>query len=117
MVIEVSRTKESYQQLLDGATLKHFSNNTTVQIWVGAKLFAGGRMKYMFRLRDQVNGGALQGSGATTDLISLGQPTTIQFIIPKSRLLAGKSPIDYDLLFNAWAERPASSRYPRHGYR
>jgi len=70
------------------------NTSRTIQIWVGAKLFAGhgGRMKYMFRLRDQVNGGALQGSGATTDFISLGQPTTIQFIIPQSRIFWGVNP-------------------------
>lgn len=94
IVIEVSKTNESYQQLLDDADIKHFSNDTSIQIWVGVKLFPGygGRMKCMFRLRDQVNGGTLAGSGASTDFIPLNQPTTAQFIIPKARVFWGVNP-------------------------
>jgi hypothetical protein len=73
MVIEVSKTNESFQQLLDDANMKHLSNATSIQICVGVKLYSehGGRMRCMFRLRDQANGGILAGSGATTDFISL----------------------------------------------
>ena len=94
IVIEVSKTNESYQQLLDDAAIKHFSNDTSIQVWVGVKLFPGygGRMKCMFRLRDQVNGGTLAGSGASTDFIPLNQPTTAQFIIPKAHVFWGVNP-------------------------
>lgn len=94
MVIEVSKTNESYQQLFDNADTKHFSNATSIQIWVGVKLYPGhgGRMRCMFRLRDQANGGILAGSGATTDFISLDQPTTVEFIIPKARVFWGVNP-------------------------
>jgi hypothetical protein len=93
-VIEVSKTNKSYQQLLGDAAIKHFSNDTSIQIWIGVKLFPGygGRMKCMFRLRDQVNGGTLAGSGALTDFIPLNQPTTVQFIIPKAYVFWGVNP-------------------------
>jgi hypothetical protein len=94
VVIQVSGTNESYEQLLEDAAFKHFSNETSIQIWIGVKLYTsgGGRMKCMFRLRDQVNGGALAGSGASTGYISLNQPTTTQFIIPKARVFWGVNP-------------------------
>lgn len=77
IVLEVSKTNESFEQLLDDAALKHFSINTSVQIWIGTKLFPGhgSQFKAMFRLRDQVNGGVLAGSGAQTDFLPLNQPT------------------------------------------
>jgi hypothetical protein len=94
IVLEVSKTNEIFQQLLDDATLKHFSVDTSVQIWIGAKLFPGhgGRFKAMFRLRDQVNGGVLAGSGAQTDFLPLNQPTNVEFIIPKARVFWGLNP-------------------------
>jgi hypothetical protein len=94
MVIEVAKTNESYQELLDDCALKHFSNTTSVQVWIGVKLMdsLGGRMRCMFRLRDQTNGGVLAGSGATTGFIPLTQPTTIQFVIPKARIFWGVNP-------------------------
>jgi hypothetical protein len=88
LVIEVSKTNEPYQQLFTDASLKYFSNNINVQLWVGVKLYPeyGGRMRCMFRVRVQLNGGSLAGSGAATDYIPLNQPTTLEFIIPKARI-------------------------------
>jgi len=76
MIIEVSKTHESYNDLFDDAAIKHFSAQTTIRVWIGVKLYSGygGRLRCMFRLRDPVNGGILANSGATTDYISLHQP-------------------------------------------
>lgn len=88
MVIEISKIYESYNDLLDDAAIKHFSTQTSVQVWIGVKLNYGhgGRLRCLFRLRDPVNGGILANSGATADYISLHQPTSIEFIIPKSEV-------------------------------
>ena len=94
MVIEVSKTHESYNDLFDDATIKHFSAQTSVQVWVGVKLYDGhgGRFRCMFRLRDPINNGILPGSGASTDFLSIHQPTNIEFIIPKSQIYWGVNP-------------------------
>ena len=94
MVIEVSKTDETYNDLFDNAAIKHFSAQTTIRIWIGVKLCPGngGRLRCMFRLRDPVNDGILVSSGATTDYISLHQPTSIEFIIPKAEVFWGVNP-------------------------
>ena len=94
MVFEISKTHESSQDLMDDAHHKHFSPQTSVRVWLGIKLYDGygGRMRCMFRIRDPLNNGYLPNSGATTGYISLHQPTTIQFIIPKMELLWGVAP-------------------------
>ena len=87
VVIEVSKSHESFSDMFDDANIKHFSPLTSVRVWIGIKLTPGygGRMRAMFRLRDHVAGsGTLVGSGATTDYISMSQPTNVEFIIPKS---------------------------------
>ena len=94
MVIEISKNLESYNDLLDDAAIKHFSTQTSVRVWIGVKLHSGhgGRLRYKFRPRDPVNGGALANSGASTDYISLYHPTSIEFIIPKSEVFWGVKP-------------------------
>jgi len=94
MVLEISKTHESYLELFDDADNKHFSPQTTVRIWVGVKLSPGhgGRMRAMFRQRDPVNHGTFAGSGATTGFIPLNQPTNIEFIIPKTEIYWGVVP-------------------------
>lgn len=94
MVMEVSKTHESYNNLFDDAVVKHFSTQTSVRVWIGVKLNSGhgGRLRCMFRLRDPVNGGILANSGATTEYISLHQPTDIEFIIPKLEVFWGVNP-------------------------
>ena len=94
MVMEISKTHESYDDLFDDAAIKHFSTQTSVRVWIGVKLYSGykGRLRCMFRLRDPVNGGILANSGATTEYISLHQPTDIEFIIPKSEVFWGVNP-------------------------
>jgi len=94
MVMEISKTHESYNDLFDDAVIKHFSMQTSVRIWIGVKLYSGhgGRLRCMFRLRDPVNGGILANSGATTDYISLHDYTSIEFIIPKSEVFWGVNP-------------------------
>jgi hypothetical protein len=81
MVIEISKTHESYNDSFDDAAIKHFSVQTSVRVWIGVKLYPayGGRLRCMFRLRNPVNGGILANSGATTDYIPLHQPASIQF--------------------------------------
>jgi hypothetical protein len=80
MVIEVSKTHESYNELLDDAAIKHFSSaQTSVQVWVGVKLYDGhgGRFRCMFHLRDHINNGILAGSGTSTDFcLSINQLTS-----------------------------------------
>jgi hypothetical protein len=49
-------------------------------------------MRCLFRIRDLVNNGYLPNPGATTGFISLHQPTTVQFIIPKIELFWGVAP-------------------------
>ena len=94
LVIEVSKTHESYNDLFADAAVKHFSAQTSVQVWVGVKLYQGhgGRFRAMFRLRDEVNNGILADSGASTDFLSLHQITNVEFIIPKSRIYWGVIP-------------------------
>src|SRR5271170_7081159 len=94
MVIQVSKTHESYNDLFDDAAIKHFSAQTSVRVWVGVKLYDGdgGRFRCMFRLRDPINNGILAGSGASTDFLSVHQPTNIEFIIPKSEIFCGVNP-------------------------
>ena len=95
VVIEVSKSHETYNDLFDDADIKHFSSLTSVRVWIGIKLTSGhgGKMRAMFRLRDHVAGsGTLAGSGATTDYIPLSQPTNIEFIIPKSEVFFGVAP-------------------------
>ena len=38
MVIEVSKTHESYNHLFDDAAIKHFFAQTSVQIWIGVEV-------------------------------------------------------------------------------
>ena len=94
MVIEVCKTHESYNDLFDDAAIKHFSAQTSVQVWIGVKLYDGhgGRFRCMFRLRDPINNGILAGSGASTDFLSIHQPTNIEFVIPKSEIFWGVNP-------------------------
>jgi hypothetical protein len=94
MVIEISKTNESYTDLFDDAAAKHFAVETSVQVWMGVKLYKGygGRFRCMFRLRDPIKQEILAGSGASTDYISLSQPTDIQFIIPKTSIYWGVNP-------------------------
>jgi hypothetical protein len=94
MVIEVAKTHESYNNLFDDAAIKHFSAQTSVQVWVGMKLYDGygGRFRCVFGLRDRINSGILVGSGATTDFLSIYQPTNIEFVIPKSEIYWGVNP-------------------------
>lgn len=94
MVIEVSKTHESWNGLLHDAEVKHFSADTSVQVWIGVKLYDnyGGRFRCMFRLRDRVNNGVLAGSGASTDYLSINQPTDLEFIIPKAEIFWGVNP-------------------------
>jgi len=95
MVIEISKTHETYNELLEDAAVKHFSTSTSVRVWVGAKLYPGhgGRFKPMFRLRDPATGGVLAGSGASTGFLSLNQTTDIEFIIPKTEVYFGVVPL------------------------
>jgi hypothetical protein len=76
MVIEVSKTHESYNDLFEDAHIIHFSAETSVQAWVGVKLYAGhgGRLRCMFQLRDTINNGILAGSDASTDFRSMQEP-------------------------------------------
>jgi hypothetical protein len=73
----------------------------------------GGRMKCLFRLQDQVNGGILAGAGASTDFIPLSQPTNAQFILPKAHIfLGGQSSVTCHSADDPWAKCFPSSRYP-----
>ena len=94
VVIEVSKAHESYNDLFDDVTTKHFSAQTSVQVWLSMKLYDGygGRFQCMFHLWDPVNNGILTGSGATMDFLSIHQPTNIKFIIPKSEIYWGVNP-------------------------
>jgi hypothetical protein len=94
MVMEISKTHESYHDLFDDAAIKHFSTQTSIRVWIGVNPYSGygGRLRCMFRRRDPVNGGILANSGATTPYISLHQPTAIEFIIPKSEVFWGVNP-------------------------
>ena len=91
MLIEVSKTHESYNNLFDDAGIKHFSAQTSVQVWVSVKLYEG-RFRYMFSLRDRINNGILVGSDASTDFLSIHQATNVEFIIPKSEIFLGVNP-------------------------
>ena len=95
MVIQISKSHETYNELLEDAAVKHFSTSTSVRVWVGAKLYPGhgGRFKAMFRLRDPATGGVLAGSGASTGFLSLNQTTNIEFIIPKTEIYFGVVPL------------------------
>jgi hypothetical protein len=94
MVIEVSKTHETDNDLFDDAAIKHFSAETSVQVWIGVKLYKGlgGRFRCMFRLRDRINNGILAESGASTGFLSIHEPTSIEFIIPKSAIYWGVDP-------------------------
>jgi hypothetical protein len=91
VVIEVSKIHESCNDLLDSAARKHFSAQTSVQVWIGVKLYEG-RFRCMFRLRDPINNGILAGSGASTEFLSIHEPTNVEFIIPKSAIFWGVNP-------------------------
>jgi hypothetical protein len=86
-----SKTHESYNDLFDDAVIKHFSVQTSIRVWIGVKVYSGhgGSFRCIFRTCDPVNGGILANSGATTDYISLHQPTSIEFIIPKAEVFWG----------------------------
>jgi len=94
MVIEISKLHESYDDLFEDAAIKHFSTQTSIRVWIGVELDSrhGGRLRCMFRLRDRANGGILVNSGATADYVSLHQPTSVEFIIPKSEVFWGVNP-------------------------
>ena len=86
--IEVGRSHETYPQLLDDAELKHFSPMTSIQVWLGIKLFTQtARMKVALKVRNNNLG---YGSDPTqlieSDKISLLQPTNVEIIVPKNRI-------------------------------
>jgi hypothetical protein len=91
LVIEIAKTHETYNELLDDCDTKHFSTMTSVRVWVGVKFTPGdgGRIRVVWCLRDPVNGGILANSGASTGYIPINQPTNIQFIIPKAEVFFG----------------------------
>jgi len=89
--IEVGKTHESYRQLLDDAELKHFSPTTSIQIWLGIKLFTrSGRMQIALKVRDTNIGYGSDSAGLIeTAKISIFQATDIQIIVAKARVYFG----------------------------
>jgi hypothetical protein len=86
--IEVGKSNESYPRLLNDAELKHFSPMTSVQAWLGIKLFTQtARMKVALKLRNNNLGyGSDPAHLIESDTISLLQPTNIEIIVPKDRI-------------------------------
>jgi len=86
--IEVGKTHESYPQLLDDAEQKHFSPLTSIQVWLGIKLFSQSqRMKVVVKFRNNSLGyGADPALFIESETLPIFQPTTLQIIIPKDRI-------------------------------
>jgi hypothetical protein len=92
-VVEIAKGNETFPKLLRDCENKHFSPVTSVQVWIGVKVFPGARMKSVFKLRDAVRGhGYDAASGAETPYIDIQHPTTYQFIIPKARIFFAVPP-------------------------
>jgi hypothetical protein len=85
--IEVGRSHETYPQLLNDAELKHFSPMTSVQVWLGIKLYPSVRMKVALKMRHSNLGyGSDPAQFVESDTISLLHPTDIEIIVPKNRI-------------------------------
>ena len=92
-VVEVGKDHETYPELLRDCETKHFSPLTSVQVWLGIKVYPSRRMKVVFKLRDTVRGhGYDPAAGAETPNIDLRNPTTYEFIIPKARIFFAVPP-------------------------
>ena len=86
-VIEVGRSHETYPQLLNDAEFKHFSPMTSIQVWLGIKLFPTARMKVALKVRNNNLGhGSDPAQFIESETISLLQPTDIEIIVPKNRI-------------------------------
>lgn len=86
--IEVGKCHESYPKLLDDAELKHFSPLTSIQAWLGIKLYSQTtRMKVALKVRNNTLGhGSDPAHMVESDAISLLQPTNIEIVVPKDRI-------------------------------
>ena len=92
-VIEISKSHESYPELLRDCDAKHFSPFTSIMIWLGVKAFPNRTMKAVFKLRDLVQGfGYDRDSGAETGPIPIDQPTPIEFVLPKNLIFFAVPP-------------------------
>lgn len=86
--IEVAKCNEAYPRLLSDAELKHFSSITSIQVWLGIKLYPeSARMKVVLKVRNNNLGyGSDSAHFVESDMISLWEPTDIQIIVPKNRI-------------------------------
>ena len=87
-IIEAGKTHESYPQLLDDDEQKYFSPLTSIQVWLGIKLFSQSeRMKVAVKFRNNSLGyGSDPALFIESETLPIFQPTTLQIIIPKDRI-------------------------------
>jgi len=87
-IIEVAKTYESHPQLLDDAEQKYFSPLTSIQVWLGIKLFSQSeRLKVAVKFRSNSLGyGSDPDLFIESETLPIFQPTTLQIIIPKDTI-------------------------------
>jgi hypothetical protein len=92
--IEVGKTHETYPQLLADAENKHFSPITSIQVWLGIKLYpTTARMKLALKVRDAARGyGSDPNQLVETPVMELDQPTNLQIIVPKAHIFFAVQP-------------------------
>ena len=92
--IEVGKTHETYPRLLDDAENKHFSPITSVQVWLGIKLYPNtARMRIALKIRDAARGyGSDPNQLIETPVMELNVPTDLQIIVPKGLIFFAVQP-------------------------
>jgi hypothetical protein len=86
VVFEVSHRHETWSQLLQDARTKAFSGNTTIQVWVGLKIYAH-RLQGTWGYRSKVGHGMTIGGQVPT--FSIYKPTGRHLRIPTHLIFWG----------------------------
>ena len=91
-VLEIGYQHESYAQMLRDAQEKYFAIITSVQVYVGIKIYLETRrMKAALLVRAPGGGGATE-IDSTNGFLGLDEPTVKTFTIPADRIWFGVPP-------------------------
>lgn len=88
--VEVAKSHETWNELLDDADIKHFSALTGIVLWLGIKIYPTRRMRVCLLERDTNNGwGARMPMLACTGYIDTSSPCHASIVLPKRLLYHG----------------------------
>jgi hypothetical protein len=88
MVFECAYTNEDWERLLHGARTKSFAAMTSIQVWVGCKIYRGDRTFRCVWGKRRVVGHNMRLT-RTSPRLSLDIPTTRVFRIPANLIYWG----------------------------